>query len=75
MNVNELRRNELRHLEVVIKHLERLAHDKASSAGCFINKPAYWRSRVLQICPADAEPDIQDKARRLLTRLSAISGG
>jgi hypothetical protein len=74
MNVNELKRNELRHLDAVITHLEIWPFNSVCAARSFINDSTYWKSRLFKISCANAEPDIEVKVRKLLDRLSVISG-
>jgi hypothetical protein len=71
MNVNELKRKELSHIESVIAVLE--TSRNSFPATCWLNQPTYWKARVLRICDGNAEADISARARKLIDRLSAIS--
>ncbi|MEZ2354911.1 hypothetical protein [Caballeronia sp. RCC_10] len=71
MNVNELRRKELAHIETVLTVLE--TSQKAFSAKCLLSRPSYWKARVLTVCNENAEADISARAQKILDRLAAIS--
>ena len=71
MNVNALRRNDLSHIEAVLTILE--TSQKAFAVNCLMDRPTYWKSRVLGICDANAEADILERAQKLLNRLAAMS--
>lgn len=73
MSVDDLRRNEIHHIEGVVALLEILPRDEFFVTASFIRQPAYWRTRVIEISVMTSEVDIEARARKLLNRLSALS--
>jgi len=72
MNLHELQRNELAHLEGIVAHLGTLRNDGQFEAGCIIYSLSYWRSRVLAVCGLNPEADIEARTHRLLEYLQVV---
>ena len=75
MNVHELQRRELSHLESIVAHLEWLRSSGSFGAGSIIYSSEYWRSRVLALCSPNSEADIQERTHRLLECLPTVDRG
>jgi hypothetical protein len=73
MTADELKLQDLRHIEAVIARLENLNLAGCASAHRFITDIAYWQKRLLATCVAADSQRIFEERQRLLDRLSAMS--